>query len=105
MSVPCKTLKKFEGNTLIWAATKHFIGRQTIAAAHFAKYQLAKAYPELPCGIQNIILAIVEDAFEADDAARARGDLLLPLGMDCDRAAWEAVRAHWHKPTDKEATQ
>lgn len=39
------------------------------------------------------------------DAARARGDQHRPLVMDCDRAAWEAVRAHWHTPTDKEAAQ
>jgi hypothetical protein len=87
-------LDHFEPHMLIIAATRYFTGRMTIATCAFAD-ELAKAWSEIPEETRNIIKRDLEDKFRRDDEARARGDQCKPLGMDCDRAAWEKVRAMW----------
>lgn len=79
---------------LLIAATRYFTGRMTIATCAFAD-ELGKAWPEIPEETRNIIKRDLEDEFRRDDEARARGDQHKPLGMDCDRAGWEKVRAIW----------
>lgn len=88
-------LAAFDTHSLIIGATRYYTGRMTIHACHFAKFELAPAWPLLPPGIRSIIRRDLEEEFGRDDEARARGDKYLPLGHDCDRAAWECVRAAW----------
>lgn len=90
-------LAEFEERSLIVGATRYYMGRTTIHAASFAQYELAKAWPLLQHSTQAVIKRDLEEQFRRDDEARARGDKHLPLGMDCDRAAWETVRAAWKK--------
>ena len=85
----------FDHHGLIIAATRYYLGRMTIAANHFAKYELTKAWPLIPLHTRAILQRDIEEAFQRDDEARADGHQYLPLGMDCDRAAWQAVRDHW----------
>ena len=79
---------------LVHAAFRYYLGRQTIAAAQFAE-DLAKAWPLLPASFAGLIREELDRKFLMDDEARERGvDFMLrPLGMDCDRVAWEKVRA------------
>lgn len=90
-------LAAFEEASLLVGATRYYTGRMTIHAGHFAKYELARAWPIMQKGTKTVIRRDLEEEFMRDDEARARGDKYLPLGMDCDRAAWEAVRAAWQK--------
>ena len=76
---------------LIHCAFRYNLGRMTIASSMFAG-DLAKAWPMLPEGTANMIRRELEDAFKSDDEARLRGAGHNPLGMDCDRDAWEKVR-------------
>jgi len=87
-------LDRFDAHLLIIAATRYHLGRMTIATDLFAE-DLAKAWDELPDGDKLILQQDIEKAFEWDDIARAKGikRIYLPLGMDCDRQAWEKVRA------------
>ena len=88
-------LAAFDAHSLIIGATRYYTGRMTIHAGCFAQYELTKAWPLLPQGTRSIIRRDLEDEFRRDDEARARGDEYLPLGHDCDRAAWGCVRAAW----------
>ncbi|SDO28549.1 hypothetical protein SAMN04487957_10551 [Halomonas shengliensis] len=77
-------------------STRYCLGRRTIAAAYRAQ-RLAKLWPILPSATKRIIRRDLEREFERDDIARQGDQQLyhLPLGMDCDRAAWEQVRQAW----------
>lgn len=87
-------ITRFDAHCLLIAAQRYYQGRQTIAAASFAQ-QLAEAWPTIPAHTRNIIRRDLEQAFKDDDEARARGETYRPLGMDCDRQAWELVRQAW----------
>lgn len=78
-------------NDLVFWAFRYFLGRQTIASGQFAE-DLASAWPLLHEGIRALIRRELEEGFARDDAARAAGEQCKPLGLDCDRAAWEKVR-------------
>lgn len=95
MSKPTHPLDGFDPHTLVIAATRYYMGRRTIHATHFAQFELAKNWWQLPEGTRLVIQRDLEMEFERDDEARTRGDLFLPLGEDCDRAAWECVRRAW----------
>lgn len=86
--------KHFDPHTLLIAATRYFTGRMTISTVGFAD-ELAKAWPDIPEKTRNIIQRDLQKEFEMDDLARENNDSYLPLGMDCDRAAWEKVRKAW----------
>ena len=81
---------------LIHCSFRYYIGRQTIATCTFAQC-LAKAWPMIPDKTATMIRRELEEAFKDDDDARSRGLEWTPLGMDCDRAAWEQVRTAYHK--------
>ena len=87
-------LLAFDAHEMLIFATRYCTGRKTIAAASFAR-ELAEAWPTIPAHTRNIIRRDLTDAFKDDDEARARGETYRPLGMDCDRQAWEAVRQAW----------
>lgn len=87
-------LDRFSAHSLLIGATRYYTGRCTIGASEHAR-RLADAWPDIPDHTQRIIRRDLEDVFEQDDAARANGSDYKPLGMDCDRAAWEEVRQAW----------
>lgn len=96
-------LNAFRTNTpsdLVFWSFRYFLGRMTIATSSFAE-DLAKAWPHLDSRVQKLIMRELEEEFERDDRVRqnvAEGKdksiarLGFPLGMDCDRAAWQRVR-------------
>ena len=85
-------LTHFDPHILLIGATRYYTGRMTITACCFAEYELAKAWPHIPANTRAIIARDLEEEFRRDDEARIEGTPYLPLGMDCDRRAWDAVR-------------
>ena len=90
-------LRHFDQRELIIAAFRYYLGRMTISTCFFAR-ALAKSWTELEDGTRGIIARELEVSFKEDDEARlkkAAGEKTysLPLGWDCDREAWEEVRA------------
>ena len=90
---------------LVFWSFRYFLGRMTIHACCFAE-SLAKAWPHLDERVQNLIIRELEEEFKRDDEARLRRTestvakqyiSTLPLGMDCDRAAWQKVRDAYTK--------
>ena len=79
---------------LVFWSFRYFLGRQTIQACSFAD-GLARVWPRLDERIKELIKRELEDEFRRDDAARERNSDYRPLGADCDREAWEKVRAWW----------
>lgn len=80
---------------VIVGATRYYLGRMTAAACVFAE-TLADHWDELDEDSQSVIQRDIEEEFTRDDEARAAGKTeYFPLGMDCDRASWEKVRAKW----------
>jgi len=55
---------------------------------------LCREWPNLPESTQNLIHSELEERFDSDDRIRPY-DEYAPLGMYCDRKAWEKVRALW----------
>ncbi len=86
----------FGSHGLIIGAQRYYIGRSTIHAACFAEHELARAWSHLPAGTRSVMQRDIEEEFRRDDEARAEKSSYLPLGWDCDRAAWAKVREHWH---------
>lgn len=92
-------LAAFDGNAseLVFWSFRYFLGRMTIATCDFAE-RLAKAWPHLAPNIQSLIRREIDEAFKRDDELRAEANETgkppqwLPLGWDCDRAAWQKVR-------------
>lgn len=79
---------------LVFWAFRYFMGRMTIHTCCFAE-ELARAWKHLDARIKALIRKELDEAFRKDDAMRADEQCstsYYPLGMDCDRAAWELVR-------------
>ena len=91
-----RPLRHFDQRELIIAAFRYYLGRMTISTTFFAQ-ALAKAWMELEEGTRDIIARELEEAFKEDDKRRAslKPSTWLPLGHDCDRAAWEEVRQQY----------
>jgi hypothetical protein len=93
-------LRHFNERELIIAAFRYYLGRMTISTTFFAR-ELAKAWNEIEEGTREIIARELENRFKEDDEAREKRRTALrpltslPLGYDCDRAAWEEVRARY----------
>ena len=100
-----QALAQLDTHTLLIGTTRYYLGRMTIAANYFAKYELAKAWPLIPLHTRTILQRNIEEAFQRDDKARADGLQYFPLGMDCDRAAWQTVRNHWQGQDTPPAAQ
>ena len=87
-------LKYFKGEDLIFWSFRYFLGRQTAATIDFAR-RLEMAWDSLSEFNRNMIAAELELAFEQDDEDRQHGFEMWTLGANCDRAAWEKVRAKY----------
>jgi len=84
-------------NELIVPATRYYIGRMTGATTEHAE-KLASYWPYLDEETKEVIKKDLTEAFKRDDRLRSLGKVdVLPLGQDCDREAWEKVRAAWNK--------
>lgn len=79
---------------LLIPATRYFMGRCTIAAACHAR-GLAEQWKILPVHIRSILRQDIAEELARDDAARVRGESVLPLGQNCDRDLWDLVRRAW----------
>ena len=84
----------------LWlGATRYYLGRTSYAVSAWCD-QLRLAWPTLTTETRDLIRRDVEEEFARDDRARADTSsgaehTYLPLGHNCDRAAWETVRALW----------
>lgn len=88
-----------EPDDFIFWSFRYFLGRMTIATCAFAQ-DLAKAWEYLNDRTKEQIKKELEQAFERDDEMRADekcSGRYYPLGMDCDRKAWELVRNVYNK--------
>ena len=97
-------LKCFGDNVseLVFWAFRYFLGRRTIATCAFAD-SLAAAWPHIEPRTQDAIKRELDDAFRRDDDYRANNSASrhnYPLGMNCDRDAWEGVRLAYNAPGD-----
>lgn len=86
---------------LLWlGAFRYYTGRMTYAVSEFCELLIAK-WETLPRGLHALIQRDLEEEFRRDDEMRKPRGLTcqtsFPLGMDCDRAEWEKVRALWNK--------
>ena len=79
---------------LVFWSFRYFLGRMTIHTCCFAE-DLARAWSHLDERVAGLIRKELDEAFRKDDELRSDekcSRLYSPLGMDCDRAAWECVR-------------
>ena len=82
---------------LVFCAFRYYLGRMTASTCFFAE-SLAKAWPLLRPEFQGLIRKELEFQFHEDDVARHAGrEHHRPLGHDCDREAWELVRAAYQQ--------
>ena len=79
---------------MVISAFRYCMGRMTYISGVCADWFVEK-WPELPPHSKALIRAEMDRAFEKDDADRANGTSFKELGWDCDRQAWEKVRALW----------
>ena len=79
---------------MVLAAFRYCLGRMTYIAGVCADWLVDK-WPELPPRSKSLIRTELDRAFVQDDEDRASGTSFKALGWDCDRAAWEKVRALW----------
>jgi hypothetical protein len=82
---------------MVVAAFRYCLGSTTYMSDVCAEW-IVRMWPEFSYPIRELIQRDLEDAFRDDDRQRAAGDKYKALGDDCDRAAWENVRALWAKP-------
>ncbi|MFW5872325.1 MAG: hypothetical protein ACOCUT_04385 [bacterium] len=84
---------------LVFHSFRYFLGRMTASTADFAE-RLASAWPLIDKQYQDLIRKELERQFELDDKIRQKinPNTHYPLGMDCDRFAWEKVRMAYSDP-------
>jgi hypothetical protein len=84
-----------EENMPLWVgAFRYYCGRQTYAVSSFTAL-LVREWPSIGQHAQSIIQRDLEETYKSDDQARLAKAEYLPLGHDCDRAAWDKVRRLW----------
>lgn len=79
---------------MILAAFRYCCGRMTYISGACADW-IVDMWPQFPERAKALIRRELDEEFRRDDEARARKEQFKPLGWDCDRAAWEKVRALW----------
>ena len=92
----------------VWlGATRYYLIGSKTADTHLYCCLLINVWWKLSKRLRRYIQHNVEREFERDDEARKSRNEHLPLGMDCDREAWEQVRALWRdkdkNPANKDA--
>jgi hypothetical protein len=80
-------LQHFDLEELVHSSFRYFLGRRTISTCAFAR-NLAAAWPLLSQSTRVMIGRELAHAY----AEAARYPERQPLGADCDREAWDAVR-------------
>lgn len=80
---------------MITAAVRYCLGRMSYIGGDCAEW-LINLWPHISDRAKAIIQSDVEEAFAADDEARAKNEGYNPLGWDCDRRSWENVRKLWN---------
>jgi hypothetical protein len=93
-----------EDELVLWLGSfRYYCGRMTIAVGAFCEL-LRSRWPFLPQRVRDLIQRDLEEEYTRDNAYREQAagngtkQVYLPLGMDCDRAEWDKVRAMWKKP-------
>lgn len=86
------------GGLMAVAAFRYCLGRMTYIVGDCADWLIAN-WQNLPENVRKIIQRDTEEAFKRDDEDRENGSEFKALGHDCDRAAWERVRALWKDQT------
>lgn len=74
------------------AAFRYCLGRMTYIVGDCERWIFAN-WEHFPESVKKLIQRDLEEEFARDNDARARGCAHKPLGHNCDRAAWERVRA------------
>lgn len=93
--IPLVTANNYGEEVEIWsAAFRYYCGRRTIAVWAFTR-TLIREWPNIGEGVRAIIRRDLEREFECEDRARESRSDVRWLGDDCDRRAWEEVRALW----------
>lgn len=82
---------------MVIAAFRYCLGRRTYIVETCADW-IVKMWPVFDEKSRAIIKRDLEESFRDDDRHRAAGDTFKSLGDDCDRRAWEKVRALWNQP-------
>jgi hypothetical protein len=87
---------------MVIGAFRYCLGRMTNVVKECADW-ICQNWDDLNDSVKAIIEREMEEEFRRDDRARERGGsigfgnilqkYITPLGMDCDRAEWERVRA------------
>ena len=85
---------------MVTAAFRYCLGRSTYIVGDCADW-LIHYLPLMLDNARKLIQRELEEAFRADDEARADKQDYKPLGWDCDREQWERVRKLWQAPNDK----
>lgn len=85
--------------TVVLGSLRYYMGRMSYAVSDFTEW-LIWNWPNFSERLQALIKENLEEEIARDDRARkGRGDnklgLTHPLGMDCDRKAWDEVRKLW----------
>lgn len=79
---------------MIVAAFRYCCGRMTYISGACADW-IVDMWPQFPERAKALIRRELDEEFRRDDEARAMNEQFKPLGWDCDRQAWEKVRALW----------
>ncbi|MFN8776147.1 MAG: hypothetical protein ACK5XV_05200 [Flavobacteriales bacterium] len=79
---------------MVMAAFRYCLGSKTYIVGACADW-LVDIWPLLSKKTRELIRRDLEEEFDRDDKARARGEYYKPLGWDCDRKDWEQVRKLW----------
>jgi len=82
---------------MVIAAFRYCLGRRTYIVETCADW-IVMMWPVFSQKSRAIIERDLEAEFRHDDLQRATGDTFKSLGDDCDRRAWEKVRALWTQP-------
>lgn len=88
---------------LVIDAVRYAVGRRSVQPTITADWLVAN-WRQLTPAVRDTVRRDLEGEFRDDDRLRAdpRGErTYYPLGDDCDRAAWERVRALWQSPAQQ----
>jgi hypothetical protein len=82
-----------EDMAALWAV-RYCLGRRTYVVSECCAW-LRSIWDTLDPIAKSLIARDIDEEIERDDRARASGSDYRPLGDDCDRREWLAVRSLW----------